>query len=151
VSEQKRARAIQRDRKRRQILEVRVGTQHSKCIWCMGMMWLPRRMSYKAAANLIYLETGKELSRQDLDRRKATIDHIIPLCHGGSEYKANFVAACAGCNNKRGAVLTDWHPAPELLRLLPIKVQETFFVLTQLGAAGGCQLLTTQEPTEVPT
>jgi 5-methylcytosine-specific restriction endonuclease McrA len=33
---------------------------------------------------------------------RATIDHVIPLAHGGSHTLENFVLACLRCNSSKG-------------------------------------------------
>jgi hypothetical protein len=43
-----------------------------------------------------------------LDRESATIDHVIPLLHGGSDTRDNVRTACRACNSRRGA------PTPDL-------------------------------------
>ncbi|MBF0564866.1 MAG: HNH endonuclease [Nitrospirae bacterium] len=38
-----------------------------------------------------------------------TMDHIIPLCRGGSSMKNNIVAACKTCNNKKKHLMSfEW-------------------------------------------
>ena len=34
--------------------------------------------------------------------RRATIDHVLPLCQGGKDTYENTVCACIVCNNKKG-------------------------------------------------
>lgn len=48
--------------------------------------------------NLIINEHGKPIS-------KATIEHIIPITHGGTDDIQNLAIACAGCNNLKGRTL----------------------------------------------
>lgn len=43
---------------------------------------------------------GKELPENEL-----TMDHIVPLIRGGKSVKANIVAACKECNNKKKYML----------------------------------------------
>ena len=33
-----------------------------------------------------------------LDRYAATLDHIVPMAHGGSNHEGNLVVCCASCN-----------------------------------------------------
>ena len=33
--------------------------------------------------------------------RKATVDHWVPLVHGGKHSRSNFVLACPRCNNEK--------------------------------------------------
>lgn len=39
----------------------------------------------------------------------ATIDHVVPICRGGSHTFANTVLACRRCNtSKNGKTLAEW-------------------------------------------
>ena len=37
-------------------------------------------------------------------QREATLEHIIPQKHGGTEAYENIVCSCKECNNKRGHI-----------------------------------------------
>lgn len=39
-------------------------------------------------------------------RRQATLEHIIPQAHGGTDHPLNLMAACCACNTRRGSALT---------------------------------------------
>lgn len=40
------------------------------------------------------------------------VDHVIPVCRGGSDAFENLVCACARCNLSKGAkLLSEWRPA----------------------------------------
>jgi hypothetical protein len=60
--------------------------QNNRCFWC----------GHPMVKQAFFVE-GK------LDGRKETIDHVIPLCDGGSNDKDNLVLACADCNGLRAA------------------------------------------------
>ena len=38
---------------------------------------------------------------------RATIDHVVPISKGGSNHLGNLVAACAGCNRKKGSMIIE--------------------------------------------
>lgn len=40
---------------------------------------------------------------------RATFEHVIPRCDGGSNRKSNLVIACMGCNRKRGCLYRPEH------------------------------------------
>jgi 5-methylcytosine-specific restriction endonuclease McrA len=50
---------------------------------------------------------GREFT-QDLP---ATMDHVTPLSHGGTNDPSNLVAACKPCNSSRGSHLRRGRPA----------------------------------------
>jgi CRISPR/Cas system Type II protein with McrA/HNH and RuvC-like nuclease domain len=60
--------------KRRQIIRRELLTDHPFCMWCDS----------------------------PLADETATLEHVIPVSRGGTDARANFVLACAGCNNERG-------------------------------------------------
>ena len=41
--------------------------------------------------------------KKKLDRRAATVDHVVPLGRGGSNNPNNLVLSCLGCNQGRGS------------------------------------------------
>lgn len=41
---------------------------------------------------------------------KATIEHIIPQCHGGTNDLDNLALACKSCNNKKGIDVDPLNP-----------------------------------------
>lgn len=55
--------------------------------------------------------------------RRATIDHVLPLCQGGKDTYENTVCACIVCNNKKGG-RTPEQARMKLLRK-PFKPQTT--------------------------
>lgn len=47
----------------------------------------------------------------DLWRENFTIDHVIPIASGGTDNRANKVAACRRCNEKKGSLtLQEFRP-----------------------------------------
>ena len=41
--------------------------------------------------------------------RQLTMDHMVPLAHGGRSIKSNLVPCCKSCNNKKKNLLTiEW-------------------------------------------
>lgn len=36
--------------------------------------------------------------------QKATVDHIVPVAHGGTDEPENLIPACLGCNERRGTL-----------------------------------------------
>ena len=48
----------------------------------------------------------------DLNRREATLDHVLPVSRGGKTVWTNIVTACAPCNTRKGNKTgPQWRPA----------------------------------------
>lgn len=53
---------------------------------------------------------------------RATLDHVTPLCQGGSDrHKENFVIACEKCNQKKANLILEF-----LGDLEPVQLKEKF-------------------------
>ena len=47
--------------------------------------------------------------RRDVGAKALTLDHVVPLVRGGRSIRANMVAACKECNNKKQSLLAwEW-------------------------------------------
>lgn len=46
---------------------------------------------------------GEAVVLKSGDPREATIDHVVPLAHGGLDVLSNTQLACAACNHAKGA------------------------------------------------
>lgn len=56
------------------------------------------------------LVRGAPNSRKEARQRTATVEHLLPKSHGGTDAWRNIVMACKGCNQARGDNLA-WIPA----------------------------------------
>ena len=74
-----------RIRSRRTRLEALFHAHNGRCFYCDRLTRLPQ--SGETASGAL----------------SATIDHIVPRCHGGTHYWNNLVLACFHCNNRRGS------------------------------------------------
>ena len=64
----------------------------------------PMRTGRKFTGTEVCAYCGKKLSRYT-----ATIDHIIPLSRGGTDFKWNLVWCCHKCNQSKGSkLLSEW-------------------------------------------
>lgn len=54
---------------------------------------------------------GVRTKRWDRGPHRATVEHIIPRCRGGSNEYRNLAMACYSCNNARGSRIM-WRPVP---------------------------------------
>lgn len=70
--------------KRRKLIRL-AEVQRYKCCYCKSNCWLE-----------CYGETG-------VRRKKATIEHVVPLALGGNNSMFNMVMSCEACNTKRGS------------------------------------------------
>jgi 5-methylcytosine-specific restriction protein A len=43
--------------------------------------------------------------RRQVGARALTLDHVVPLIRGGRSVRANMVAACKDCNNRKQSLL----------------------------------------------
>jgi 5-methylcytosine-specific restriction endonuclease McrA len=47
--------------------------------------------------------------RREVGAKALTLDHVVPLVRGGRSIRANMVAACKECNNKKQSLLAwEW-------------------------------------------
>ena len=60
-----------------------------------------------------------------------TVDHVIPLSHGGEESWENLVCACVRCNNKKGDSMPDEAGMP--LRRKPMRPNHVTFIRHFVG------------------
>ena len=70
---------LARARKRKKLFD-----ECDECFYCTRKLTLP--------------VPGQQRQRKDI----ATLDHVIPMVHGGGEHLSNFVLSCKSCNNMRG-------------------------------------------------
>jgi 5-methylcytosine-specific restriction endonuclease McrA len=61
-----------------------------------------------------------------------TVDHIIPRARGGNDAWENLVAACVGCNNRKGDRTP--HEANMVLRRRPIRPNHVMFLRHFVGS-----------------
>lgn len=92
--------------------------QNERCIWCG--LWCP-----------LWGFTDRDYARHQLSKRlgrtarigeiraiRATREHLVPKCLGGTNGRHNLAMACAACNAKRGADPAALQPDPDVLALL---------------------------------
>lgn len=76
-----------------------------------GLSRHARRVLHQQYKRQIKRETFRDCGRRCvycgtvLGLENATLDHVIPLCRGGSSLPGNLVSACRGCNQLKGALL----------------------------------------------
>lgn len=69
------------------------------------------RKKYKLTGNETCAYCGVKLAKHT-----ATIDHIIPLSRGGTDFKWNLVWCCKRCNLSKGSkLLSEWEDNPNVL------------------------------------
>jgi hypothetical protein len=85
-------------------------SQNHRCAYCGIEIWHPKfRVSGKKPVRekppLPALNWPAHSKAKKY--RRATIDHVIPRCEGGTDALSNTVAACKLCNEYRGNVPAD--------------------------------------------
>jgi 5-methylcytosine-specific restriction endonuclease McrA len=99
--------AAKKARKRmKRCLRERIKQQNGQCIWC------GRRMAPLG-----------DRHKHPLHKLAPTIEHVLPKRQGGSNAQINLVAACYGCNTKRGGAPAATTPHMTALSGLPSDVQ----------------------------
>ena len=73
--------------------------QNGKCCYCKRPVWLCEKPETKKDAM-----ERLSVSKRQVRKRRATLDHLTPKSEGGSNYKGNFALACNGCNSERGSM-----------------------------------------------
>ena len=56
------------------------------------------------------IATGRcHYCQREVGAKALTLDHVVPLVRGGRSIRANMVAACKDCNNKKQSLLAwEW-------------------------------------------
>lgn len=81
-------------------LQTLLDRQSGRCLWCGLTCWLADRD-----------EKGHY-------ERRATIEHLVPRKHGGSDRVENLAAACHRCNIRRGHRADELIARPQIVALL---------------------------------
>lgn len=56
--------------------------------------------------------------KPNLSGRSATLDHVVPLCNGGTDSVDNLVLACPRCNSQKQSSTLEDYIARRLLALM---------------------------------
>tara|TARA_Y100000389_G_scaffold194636_1_gene224924 strand:+ start:215 stop:691 length:477 start_codon:yes stop_codon:yes gene_type:complete len=77
----------------------------SRVIRLVNYIKLPflKIMSHKPTRSMIY-ERDENTCQYCGAKKRLTIDHVIPRCHGGEDTWENLVVACSSCNTKKGSI-----------------------------------------------
>lgn len=74
--------------------------QNWRCCYCGFVMLSPAAIRHEERA---VLGAGPKKARRECAKyRRATREHLIPRCDGGSDALENLTAACRWCNEYRG-------------------------------------------------
>ena len=78
-------------------------------VWLMGARHRARKTSAEGSHTLNEWQTLKESYNYQCvicgEKKKLTIDHIVPLSKGGSDYIENIQPLCISCNSTKGTKL----------------------------------------------
>lgn len=90
--------------------------QGARCYWCGRKAYIAHRYKIKARRKALAAKLGIEVGtpnwRKRVGEHFATVEHLIPKAHGGTDAWSNIVMACKACNNARGDDMT-WTPFAE--------------------------------------
>ena len=68
---------------------------------------------------------GTDMQTSDTSRKKyVSLEHVIPKSEGGADETENLVAACQGCNNKRGSLPVDQFMSTRLTNTTKAAIEE---------------------------
>jgi len=80
-------------------------SQNWRCAYCGAVMYGPSHMN----------DGGPPLNSLDRKRRRATLDHVLPVKYGGTRANLNLVGACRECNSSRRDVAAiDWYRSVQM-------------------------------------
>ena len=79
-------------KKRRVIVDALIKRDGTRCTWCCREMI-----------------DAPIVPGEDCDAHM-TLEHVVPLCHGGTYDLMHLALACFGCNNGRGSDV-EWAPS----------------------------------------
>jgi 5-methylcytosine-specific restriction endonuclease McrA len=94
---------VARGKRQRILAIVRTDSTFEESEWRGQPVWIGKCLH--CGSHLIIAKDGEPLSR-------ATIEHIVPRTHGGTDDLENLALACARCNMQKG-VRHDTRPASD--------------------------------------
>lgn len=100
----------------------KVTAQDFKCFYC-DHTW-KHYFQTKGGKVLITNERCELYSR-------ATLDHVIPRCHGGEDKDHNIVVACYRCNNLKGNAYLQAEMSSRVTELMRQLIRFTIFILSK--------------------
>jgi 5-methylcytosine-specific restriction endonuclease McrA len=78
-----------------------------------------------------YCGVTTRLDVADNHPQRATVDHVTPVCLGGSHDLDNLTTACWDCNNKKGHMPPPL-PEPTIAELWPLSEREQLSITPEL-------------------
>jgi hypothetical protein len=119
-------------------LSIRIEQQHHRCYWCRKPFLQPYELN----------EIGLEFPGPLITGVAPTSDHLIPIGLGGPDTFENIVAACFGCNNRRGCTIGSPFWLERIEQISDVCKREGFVASTQQDIAfhvQHCAVCMTQE------
>lgn len=121
----------------RKILRRRWWEQDQRCLWCGRWVWMMGMVTRRDATARLWHLTGAKPTKREVNRARATAEHLVPKSLGGTNRVSNIVCACQACNVTRGADMASMQPVPGILSNLPIEVQHRVLRLpSEFGRLG---------------
>lgn len=97
-------------------LPIVYGRDNHMCVYCGRKTVLVRRIPEKRRIG--YVNNGLEFKfirpggKKNRVMPVATVDHIVPISHGGQSYLSNLALCCVACNRGRNEKLAQASEAP---------------------------------------
>ena len=78
-----------------------VDEQDGKCFYCGQFIICRSQVDWEKVSGSTYAAVTMQVVGEEVKIRWASVEHVRPLKDGGSNKKANLVAACVLCNLRR--------------------------------------------------
>ena len=87
------------------VLSAKIRKGATRCPYCQREMHFPGLESWASFEERPYQDRGALPSKwpAKMQKKKATLDHLLPIKRGGGDHGANLTIMCAGCNEDKAS------------------------------------------------